>query len=264
MPVHERGHTWAFRGQRPDLGVPGQGTLQPREGQTPTAGWGGSGDTAVWPGSRAGSWNQGKMEAREQSPCWLHGEQDGTCFPLHPPVPGTAASPARPEGAPTATPPCSSLGSRPPLVPLPPPPGAASVQRTIAGAVGLPGRKREGRGCAPDQARGGCWRHGCGVWGPVGDLGQLRGFGVAVGLREAAGTQPTPSLGWALRAQPVWGWWEHSGTGSPWCCQALAVAPGLTITTGPAVLPDNAKEPCWAGGSWDGAHGTGQAPHPLT
>lgn len=171
---------------------------------------------------------------------------------------------ARPEGAPTATPPCSSLGSRPPLVPLPPPPGAASVQRTIAGAVGLPGRKREGRGCAPDQARGGCWRHGCGVWGPVGDLGRLRGFGVAVGLREAAGTQPTPSLGWALRAQLVWGWWEHSGTGSLWCCQALAVAPGLTITAGPTVLPDNAKEPCWAGGSWDGAHGTGQAPHPLT
>lgn len=264
MPVHERGHTWAFRGQRPDLGVPGQGTLQPREGQTPTAGWGGSGDTAVWPGSRAGSWNQGKMEAREQSPCWLHGEQDGTCFPLHPPVPGTAASPARPERAPTATPLCSSLGSRRPWSHSRLRPGLHPCREQSQGLWGFPGGngkaedvlqiRRAGAAGSTAAGFGGLWE----TWGGCGALGWLWGSGR---LRELS---PPPSLGWALRAQPVWGWWEHSGTGSPWCCQALAVAPGLTVTAGPVVLPDNAKEPCWAGGSWDGAHGTGQAPHPLT
>lgn len=246
------------------LGVPGQGTLQSREGQTPTVVWAGSGDTAVRPGSRAGSWNQGKMEAREQSPRWSHGEQDGTCFPLHPPVPGMAASPARPEGAPTATPPVQLTGVL--GAPVPAPASAWGRIRAENNRRGC-GASREETGrpgmCSRSGARGLLEARLRGL-GAGRRLGWLRGFGVAVGFGEAAGTQPAPSQGWAPGAQLVWVWWEHSGKGSPWCCQALAVAPGLTITAGPAVLPDNARKPCWAGGSWDGPHGTGQAPHPLT
>lgn len=143
-------------------------------------------------------------------------------------------------------------------------PGLHPCREQSQGLWGFPGGngkaedvlqiRRAGAAGSTAAGFGGLWE----TWGGCGALGWLWGSGR---LRELS---PPPSLGWALRAQPVWGWWEHSGTGSPWCCQALAVAPGLTVTAGPVVLPDNAKEPCWAGGSWDGAHGTGQAPHALT
>lgn len=245
VPVHERGHTWAFRGQRPDLGVPGQGTLQPREGQTPTAGWGGSGDTAVWPGSRAGSWNQGKMEAREQSPCWLHGEQDGTCFPLHPPVPGTAASPARPERAPTATPPCSSLGSRRPWSHSRLRPGLHPCREQSQGLWGFPGGngkaedvlqiRRAGAAGSTAAGFGGLWE----TWGGCGALGWLWGSGR---LRELsppplAGMGPEGSAGVGV----VGTQWHRlplvlpgsgSGTGTDrhrWACGAAGQCQGAVL-----------------------------------
>lgn len=51
------------------LVCPAKGCCSPG---TLTRGWGGRGDTAVWPGSSTGSWNQGRMDAREQSPCQSH------------------------------------------------------------------------------------------------------------------------------------------------------------------------------------------------